>query len=215
MKLKVCGITSLKQIEELERLGVHYAGLIFFPDSARYMGDKLANISEDIRQTQISKVGVFVNPEIYEVEKAVEQYGLSCVQLHGDEPPEFCEEVLKFASVIKTFRVTGNEDFDEMVHPYKDVCNYYLFDTAGKEYGGNGLPFDWKALNKAIISKLFFLSGGIGLQHADEIRNLQHTFLYGVDVNSQFEIEPGIKDMEKVARMMQALKSQDETVVEK
>jgi phosphoribosylanthranilate isomerase len=91
MKLKVCGMTSFEQLQKLDELGVDFAGLIFYENSKRFVGNKLNTQKSEIRQLEIKKVGVFVNAGIDRIEKEVEEYGLSYAQLHGDESVEFCE----------------------------------------------------------------------------------------------------------------------------
>ena len=104
--------------------------------------------------------------------------------------------------MIKIFRLSGNENIDELVKPFKDVCDYFLFDTGTEQFGGSGKKFDWSVLQQAIIQKPFFLSGGIGPDDVAEIKSFNHPFLFAVDVNSRFEMEPGLKDMEMVKKFV-------------
>jgi len=110
--------------------------------------------------------------------------------------------------VIKAFRISGDEDIDELVAPYDAVCDYYLFDTGGlqESIGGTGKQFDWSILSKAKIEKPFFLSGGIGPEDADKLKKFRHPDFYAVDINSKFEKEPGVKDMAKLLQFKQSLK---------
>ena len=210
MNIKVCGITQLKQLQQLEALNVDFAGLIFYKESPRYMGDKL--LGKDVKSADfdLKKVGVFVNPEMIEVLDAIDEYGLDVVQLHGDESPEMCEDLSEEVEVIKAFRITPGDDIniDKLVNKYDAVCDYYLFDTAGlkESFGGSGQQFDWSILSKAKIEKPFFLSGGIGLEDAAKVISFKHLDMFGVDVNSKFEKEPGIKDMGLILGFKQALK---------
>ena len=122
--------------------------------------------------------------------------------------PEMCEDLGSEVEVIKAFRVTDDSDIDKMVAPYDAVCDYYLFDTGGlkETFGGSGKQFDWTILSKAKIEKPFFLSGGIAVEDAARIKTFKHLDFFGVDVNSRFEKEPGIKDMSKVLQFKMALK---------
>lgn len=209
MNIKVCGITSLKQLKQLDGLNIDYAGLIFYKGSARYVGDKIPKQELKAADLDIKKVGVFVNPEMIDVLDAIDDYGLDAVQLHGNESPEMCEDLSSEVEVIKAFHIAGgNENIDELVQPYDDVCDFYLFDTAGKngEPGGTGQQFDWSLLNKNRIEKPFFLGGGIGVEDAAKIKAFRHSDFYGVDINSKFEKEPGVKDMALVLQFLQALK---------
>ena len=210
MNIKVCGITQLKQLQQLEALNIDYAGLIFYKDSTRYMGDKITGKQIKDADFDIKKVGVFVDPGYSELLDAIDEYGLDIVQLHGNETPEMCEELSGEVEVIKAFRIAGNEsiDIDEMVADYDEVCDYYLFDTAGlkERFGGTGQQFDWGVLKKAKIEKPFFLSGGIGPDDAGKVKAFTHPDFFAVDVNSKFELSPGLKDMASILKFLQAFK---------
>ena len=208
MNTKVCGITQLKQLQQLDGLDIDFAGLIFYKDSPRYVGDKIAK--EDLKNSDfdLKKVGVFVNSNYDEIMQVVEDYGLDVVQLHGDETPDLCEELSEDVEVIKAFKVKDSKvSIDEMVADYDEVCDYYLFDTASSEVeGGTGKQFDWKVLSKAKIEKPFFLSGGIGVDDVAKVKAFKHPDYYAVDINSKVEKEPGVKDMGLVLQFRQGLK---------
>lgn len=209
MKIKVCGITQADQLKQLDELGVDYAGLIFFRQSARYMLNKLMTNEVQALTFNLKKVGVFVNASEEEINTQVELYGLDLVQLHGDETPAFCKHISSTVSVIKAFRITkyNEQNIDWMVKPYDEVCDYYLFDTNRKgAYGGTGEKFDWKILNDNKINKPFFLSGGIGLADVEKVKAFRHPFLYAVDINSMVETEPGVKDMDHVKKFVEQIK---------
>jgi phosphoribosylanthranilate isomerase len=208
MNTKVCGITQLKQLQQLDGLDIDFAGLIFYKDSPRYVGDKIA--ASDLKNSDfdLKKVGVFVNADYDEIMQVVEDYGLDVVQLHGDESPELCEELSEEVEVIKAFKVKDSKtSIDEMVADYDEVCDYYLFDTASSDLeGGTGKQFDWKVLSKAKIEKPFFLSGGIGVDDVKKVKAFKHPDYYAVDINSKVEKEPGVKDMGLVLQFRQGLK---------
>lgn len=208
MNIKICGITEMKQLQQLDGLDIDFAGLIFYPESPRYVGDKLNKKEVKKADFDLKKVGVFVNPEMIDVLDAIDDYGLEVVQLHGDESPEMCEDLSSEVEVIKAFRITGNEDIDKLVAPYDAVCDYYLFDTGGlkESFGGTGQQFDWNILSKAKIEKPFFLSGGIGVEDAARVKAFKHPDLFGVDINSKFEAAPGVKDMKLILQFKQAMK---------
>lgn len=208
MNIKVCGITEMKQLQQLEGLNIDFAGLIFYKESPRYIGDKISKSELKKADFDLKKAGVFVNPEMIDVLDAIDEYGLDVVQLHGDESPEMCEDLSSEVEVIKVFSIKdGKEDIDKMVADYDAVCDYYLFDKATDySIGGTGQQFDWTILSKAKIEKPFFLSGGIGVEDAAKIKAFKHPDFFGVDINSRFEKEPGIKDMGKVLQFRQALK---------
>lgn len=208
MNIKVCGITEMKQLQQLDGLDIDFAGLIFYKESPRYIGDKIDKAALKRADLDLRKVGVFVNPEMIEVLDAIDEYGLDAVQLHGDETPEMCEDISTEVEVIKAFRITEGVDVDKLVAPYDAVCDYYLFDTGGlkESIGGTGQQFDWSLLSKAKIEKPFFLSGGISVEDAARVKAFKHPDLFGVDINSRFELTPGVKDMKLVLQFRQALK---------
>jgi phosphoribosylanthranilate isomerase len=208
MNIKVCGITTLKQLQQLDGLEIDFAGLIFYKDSPRYIGDKLFKRDLKTADFDLKKVGVFVNPDLSDVIDAIDDYGLDVVQLHGDETPAFCDDVNSQVEVIKAFRVMPDSNIDKMVAPYDAVCDYYLFDTGAlnESFGGTGKSFDWDILKKARIEKPFFLSGGISPDDANKVRDFKHPDLFGIDINSKFETAPGEKDMKLVYAFKQGIR---------
>lgn len=203
VKIKVCGITSTEQVQQLADLGVDYAGFIFYDKSLRYVGNKI-EATELKAISGIEKVGVFVNESIEKIKQTIKQYGLNAVQLHGDETPSLCKALANEATVIKAFRIKGDEDLLTIIKPYTDMVDYFLFDTKAQEYGGTGKKFDWSVLANTEIPKPYFLSGGIGLEDADKTRQFTQTNpVFALDVNSKFETEPGVKDLEKVKYFLQ------------
>src|SRR5689334_17736034 len=138
MNIKVCGITEMKQLQQLDGLDIDFAGLIFYKESPRYMGNKIKGPELKKADFDLKKVGVFVNPELIDVLDAIDEYGLDVVQLHGEEDPQICEDINSEVEVIKAFRVEEGKDIDKMIAPYDAVCDYYLFDTGGlkESFGG-------------------------------------------------------------------------------
>ncbi|HWN87712.1 MAG TPA: phosphoribosylanthranilate isomerase [Chitinophagaceae bacterium] len=210
MNIKVCGITQFKQLQQLDALNIDYAGLIFYKDSPRYMGDKITGKQVKEADFDIKKVGVFVNPGYSELLDTIDEYGLDIVQLHGNETPEMCEDLSAEVEVIKAFRIAGDQsiNIDEMVMPYDAACDFYLFDTAGlkENFGGTGQQFDWSILKKAKIEKPFFLSGGIGRDDAEKVKAFKHPDFFAIDVNSKFEMAAGVKDMAAILKFLQGFK---------
>ncbi len=209
MNIKVCGLTQLKQLQQLDALNVAFAGLIFHKDSPRYVVGKIAKDELKDADFDLKKVGVFVNADYDEIMQMIDDYGLDVVQLHGDETPELCEELSDEVEVIKAFSISDKiTSIDDMIVDYDDVCDYYLFDTASKDgkVGGTGEKFDWKLVKKSKIEKPFFLSGGISLDDLELIKSFKHPDYYGIDVNSRFEKSPGIKDMALLLQLRQGIK---------
>ncbi|MEO6637768.1 MAG: phosphoribosylanthranilate isomerase [Ginsengibacter sp.] len=200
MKVKVCGITTIGQLQELNKMGVDYAGMIFYEKSPRYALSKLRSKAVSALKLKTEKVGVFVNTSENDIMTQIELYELDYVQLHGSETPNFCNHISNHVKVIKAFRIDEqNAHIDWIVKPYEEACDFYLFDKGSAGiYGGTGKKFDWHLIENAIIGKDFFLSGGIGPEDVDALKNFNHPYFYGVDINSKFETEPGIKNMELV-----------------
>lgn len=195
-KLKICGLRQTENINALLPLQPDYMGFIFYEKSKRYAEGVLKpRFTKSNTSKPPIKTGVFVNEEIKKIKTIVEKYELRAVQLHGDESVGFCEEMKQEnVEIIKVFSVNDNFDFNQ-TKKYEPVCDLFLFDTKGKERGGNGVAFNWEVLKKYNGEKPFFLSGGIGPDDAMEIKKINHPKLYGVDINSCFEIEPGLKDV--------------------
>lgn len=195
MKIKVCGMRDSQNLEELIALQPDYIGLIFYAKSPRYVVD-LVN-KEFINQISkdIQKVGVFVNESTEQITTYVKEYNLNALQLHGKETPAQCEELQGLGlPIIKAFSVGEDFDFSQL-EVYKASCDYFLFDTKGKGYGGNGVTFDWTLLQNYDNEKPFFLSGGLDAQNISQVKELSSLNVYAVDVNSKFEIKPALKDI--------------------
>lgn len=202
MKIKVCGNTLPEQVNALDELGITFAGFIFYPKSPRYMAQKIS--AEKMKQIKgkIVKVGVFVNPTYEELKKTVDEYRLDMVQLHGDESPKFCEKIADYISVIKAFRLSENDSLEWMTKPFIEICDFFMFDTLGVGYGGTGKKFDWTILQKSPPDKPYFLSGGIEPGDEESLNEFVKTDagekLFAVDINSRFEISPGVKDIKTI-----------------
>ncbi|MDG1194383.1 MAG: phosphoribosylanthranilate isomerase [Polaribacter sp.] len=202
MKLKVCGMKYVENIQQVADLQPDYLGFIFYDKSKRNFDGIIPELPKSIKKT-----GVFVNATIDEVASKVNKYNLKAVQLHGDESVQYIEELRSLdcarddisIEIIKVFSIKDEFDFN-MLQPYIEVVDYFLFDTKGKERGGNGITFDWKVLENYLFEKPFFLSGGIGLDQVKEIKQVAKTNLpiYALDVNSKFELKAGLKSVENI-----------------
>ncbi len=204
MKLKVCGMKYQENITEVALLQPDYLGFIFHEPSARHFEDTIPKISKSIK-----KVGVFVDEKVEFISRQIEKHQLDIIQLHGYESPEMCR-LLKStkAKVIKVFSIKDKFDFS-ILTPYEEVCDYFLFDTKGKLPGGNGYTFNWNVLKDYPSSKPFFLSGGIGLNQIEKLKEFQKCdaskYCYAIDVNSKFEIESGLKNIEELKEFKKTL----------
>lgn len=191
MKIKICGMKYPENISALGEMLPDYMGFIFWEKSSRYFDGIIPELPESIK-----KVGVFVNASSEEIQEKIEKYQLDLVQLHGKETVVFCKNLEALpVEIIKVFSVDDAFDFT-VLEEYESVCDYFLLDTKGKLPGGNGISFNWDLLEKYKSKKPLFLSGGIGLE---EIENIIEANLpiYAIDVNSKFEIEPGLKDIKQ------------------
>jgi phosphoribosylanthranilate isomerase len=199
MKVKVCGMRLQGNIEELIELQPNFIGFIFSEKSPRFIGNDLdPNFVKSIPNS-IKKVGVFVNASPGYILDTVKKYDLQYAQLHGNELPDMCRSIRqKGVNIIKAFSIHDQFNF-AMLNNYKSFCDMFLFDTKGDAPGGNGKTFDWNLLRKYDNEKPFFLSGGVGLENIDEVIALFTSMpIYGIDVNSMFETEPGVKDISKL-----------------
>ncbi|MCD8541009.1 MAG: phosphoribosylanthranilate isomerase [Leadbetterella sp.] len=192
MKIKVCGMREAGNIREVAALGPDFMGFIFYPRSPRYVGEDfvLPEVAEGIRKT-----GVFVNAPVEHVLRLARQYGLDYVQLHGDETQEY-GAVLKDAGlkILKAFAVDASFEL-ESLKAFEEVADYFLLDTKGDGYGGQGRPFDWNILKDYKAKTPFLVAGGISNDNIQELLKLDHPLFYGIDVNSRYEISPGLKDV--------------------
>jgi len=195
MKVKVCGIKDQSNLDGLLEVGVDMIGFNFYQPSKRYLSAE-SNLSLAAIEDKPARVGVFVNAELSYLEGKKKYYNLDYLQLHGDEDTSYLAKAKKLAPVIKVFRI--NETFDfETTKAFEDA-DLFLFDTYTKAYGGSGLRFDWSKLDDYKGNIPFLLAGGISPSDARRLKEINHPQLYGVDINSGFEIEPGLKDLDQV-----------------
>ena len=205
-KLKVCGMKLAANIAAVATLRPDYLGFIFYDKSPRLISDVSAELIKYI-PAEIKTVGVFVDEELDVVKKKINLYQLKAVQLHGSESPGYCATLKSIFGEIEVIKAFGvDEDFDfNVLKEYMDAVDFFLFDTKTKAHGGSGKTFDWKMLDDYKLDKSYFLSGGIDLQHAAAIKQIEDSKLYALDINSRFEVEPGIKDVEKVKAFINML----------
>ena len=205
MKVKVCGLNTKSNIKEVVEAGVDWIGLIFYSKSPRSV-DKGDVDADFVASLKVKKVGVFVNEEEEEVKQIAANYQLDLLQLHGDESPEYCERLKQVGyKIIKAFSVKDSLNETEL-KVYEGVVDYFLFDTKGKNYGGNGMKFNWQALEAYNLSKPFLLSGGLTAEDAGDVTGLNIDALWGADLNSGFEIKPGLKNATKVKEFIKTIR---------
>ncbi len=211
-KLKICGMKHPENILEVTTLKPDYLGFIFYEKSPRNFNGEIPEIASEIKKT-----GVFVNAELNFIVQMVDKYNFKAIQLHGNESPEYCEKLRRLLidkiksqekrsiEIIKVFSILNSFDFKNL-EPYDGLVDFFLFDTKGKNKGGNGTVFNWDILKKNPSNTPFFLSGGIGLEEIEPIKELINYFekhnkshlIYALDVNSKFELEAGLKDQKQL-----------------
>ena len=199
MIVKVCGMRDAENIRQLEALGIDWMGMIFWPKSKRNVSMPPAYLPQHVR-----KVGVFVDASLDAICQHVEDYQLDIIQLHGQESPETLK-ALKPLTLIKAFNIATPEDLQK-TEPYEGLADYFLFDTKGKSVGGNGEKFDWSVLASYQGETPFLLSGGIGPEDAQDVKTFHHPKCIGIDLNSRFETEPGLKDITKLKQVLEAIR---------
>jgi phosphoribosylanthranilate isomerase len=208
-RIKVCGMTSLDQMHQLGDMGVQFAGMIFYHKSPRFVMRHLKGHEVKKAKLKVFKIGVFVNASYDEVMNHVDNFGLDMVQLHGDETPFFCSKLSNYISVIKAFRITDDCEVEWKTRNYNADTDMFMFDTDGAGYGGTGKKFNWSKLKGVNINKPFFLSGGIEPTDGESIKEFMRQpvakDLFAIDINSKFEISPGVKDMDKVRGFVKSL----------
>lgn len=183
-------------------MGPDFMGFIFYDESSRYFNKCIPDLPLGIK-----KVGVFVDAALRDVHMAITEYNLDMVQLHGHESPEYCTK-LQNIEVIKVFSIKDEFDFTQLL-PYEGVCDFYLFDTKGQLPGGNGYSFNWNVLKDYPSKKPYFLSGGIGLTEINKVKTFLKTkhskYCYAIDVNSKFELKPGLKNTNELEKFKHEL----------
>ncbi len=206
LKIKVCGMRDTENIRLLTELNPEYIGFILYPDSKRYLGDDYT-LDVDIPDS-IQRVGVFVNALIPDIFNWINRLNLHLVQLHGTESPEYCMELHKMGiHIIKAFGLDDNFDFS-ILKSYSSCCEFFLFDTKTNHHGGSGKQFDWNVLKNYSYDIPVFLSGGIGPDDDETIHCYKNSIpIYGVDLNSRFEINPGLKNIVSLKSFMKKIRS--------
>ncbi len=202
--VKICGMKYSENIRAVAELHPDFMGFIFYPRSTRY-AEPLEITTLNAMPPTIKKIGVFVNENLENILTICYKYKLDGVQLHGTELVEMCIELKKVGYiVIKAFPVAEAYNF-KVTKAYEGVCNYYLFDTKTDAYGGSGVKFNWGLLDEYVGETSFLLSGGIAADDAESILKIEHPKFAGIDLNSKFEIKPGVKNVELLRKFLSPL----------
>lgn len=193
-------------IREVSSLHPDFMGFIFYSNSPRFVGRLDVNTLGAL-PTAIKKTGVFVNENLENILTAISKYNLDAVQLHGADNRKLCRKIRQEAKtmVIKVFPIMDASNF-RVTGDYEEVADYFLFDTKTDLYGGSGQKFNWNILQEYTGNKPFLLSGGIGADDVKAIRAIEHPLLAGVDLNSKFELKPGLKNVALLKQFIDELK---------
>ena len=201
--IKVCGMRETDNIRDVEALGIDMMGFIFWPKSSRYVSQ-----CPDYLPTKCKRVGVFVDEDPEQVKRLAAEYRLDYIQLHGHETPEVISYLrtpaLPHPRILKAFNISTAEDLIQ-TQPYEGLVDYFLFDAKGKSVGGNGEKFNWDVLDAYQGNTPFLLSGGIGPDDAERVNAFYHPKCIGIDLNSRFELAPGLKDIAKLKEFISNL----------
>ncbi len=204
MIIKVCGMRDPENIRAAEMLDIQWFGFIFWKKSSRYVSERPTYLP--IKQ---KRVGVFVDASIEEIIEKTREYPLDIIQLHGKESPDYIRQLRSACDegiiIIKALNIATTEDIGQ-TSPYDSMVDYFLFDTKAKMVGGNGTQFDWSVLSAYKGNVPFILSGGIGPKDARKVKNFRHPKFAGIDLNSRFEIAPGLKDISLIKEFLDHLK---------
>jgi phosphoribosylanthranilate isomerase len=199
MIVKVCGMRDAQNIRDVEKLGVDWIGMIFWPQSKRFVAEVPSYLPKHQK-----RVGVFVDAPLEDIRQHISDYQLNIIQLHGQESPDYVK-ALKPHTTIKAFNIAKADDLVQ-TEQYEGIADYFLFDTKGLMVGGNGQKFDWSVLTAYHGKTPFLLSGGIGLDDAESINSFHHPSCIGIDLNSRFEVSPAFKDIDKLRKFLGKIK---------
>ncbi len=202
LRVKICGNAEQENFIKVCNLQPYYVGFIFYEKSKRFVANPFK--VKQPKGIKAKRVGVFVNSNVQEISSKVKEFNLDIIQLHGDETPEFCTKISKIKPVFKAFQINNNFNFN-ILTSYYSSCYYFLFDTSSNQYGGSGKKFNWSLLSNYKLEKPFILSGGIGEEDAEIIKKMNHPKMIGIDVNSKFEISPGVKNISKLSKFLNKL----------
>ena len=204
MKIKICGMKFPENIAAVAALKPDFMGFIFYPKSPRY-AEPLDIDALNALPSTIKKIGVFVNENLENILTIAYKYKLDGLQLHGTELVDMCTELKRLGYiVIKAFPIAEAYNF-KVTKDYEGACDYFVFDTKTSLPGGSGVKFDWNILYEYQGNTPFLLSGGISPEDVESIKKINHPKFSGVDINSKFEISPGLKSLVMVGAFVHKL----------
>ena len=210
MMIKVCGMRDAENIREVDALGIDLMGFIFWPKSSRFVSERPAYLP-----SKVKRVGVFVDENIETIRRIADEYALDYIQLHGHESPNYITQLTSHLSpltsikIIKAISVSGRDDITTY-KTYEGLVDYFLFDTKCPSVGGSGQQFDWSVLSAYDGETPYLLSGGIGPDDAEcltsHLSPLNSKLCVAIDLNSRFEIAPGLKDIDKLKEFIKTIR---------
>ena len=208
MLVKVCGMREPENIEKVAQLGVDMMGFIFYPKSPRFVSQSVDRTAAD---KNVCRVGVFVNESVELISDKIQLFDLNAVQLHGNESRVLCEQLHEQNGLLKVIKAISVSTAGDILKykEYVGAVDYFLFDTKCKTVGGSGQQFDWQFLENYDGDVPFILSGGIGPEDVERIRNFHHPKCIGIDLNSKFEMEPGLKDVEMLKTFLENIENKE------
>ena len=230
MIIKVCGMREPENIRALQQLDIDWMGFIFWPESPRFvrmissragiipdyssLKEDRANKGQESPQNRVKRVGVFVDDMPQSIVARVYNYHLDIVQLHGAESKAMIEnlrstlvpDIQPDIKIMKTIAIASADDFKK-TEEYEGTVDFFLFDTKCAEMGGSGRKFEWDLIQRYKGTTPFLSGGGIAPEMVNDIKRINHPLFDGIDINSKFEIEPAVKDIDKIKQFLQALKA--------
>ncbi len=210
MKIKVCGLKHPENINQVAGLLPDYMGFICYDLSPRFISKLPSQVLKALPDS-VSKTAVFVNETKETITNLIDRFGFDVIQLHGNESPEFCMYFKQKVKVFKAFGVDEDFDFNQLI-TYTNSVDFFMFDTKTEGHGGSGKTFNWEILNNYKLDIPFFICGGLSLNNIEKVKEIKHPQFYGVDLNSRFEVEPGIKDINKLAAAFKILRQSTDEV---
>jgi len=209
--IKVCGMRDIENINQLQELDIDFMGIIRYSKSKRFVDDSQ---KEKVAQQTMNKgtVGVYVNESLENILKDIIPLQLDVIQLHGDEDSAFAKALLEIdIKIFKAFQITEDFDFNSLKEWEELAAQYvgklfFLFDTATPNYGGSGKKFNWSILDSYKGEVPFLLSGGISKDDVVLVKEFKHNMFLGIDLNSKFENEPGLKNIEEIKTFIEKLR---------
>jgi len=208
MRIKICGITQLDQGYAIAQLGATMLGFICVPSSPRYVPSEKIQIILNNLPKSIQTIGVFANTSIEQIYQIVLETGLTGVQLHGNESPDFCDrlrQMLPQIELIKALRIKCSATLLQTQDYFNSIDALLLDAYHPQHLGGTGKTLDWQSLQQFSPSCSWFLAGGLTPDNIQEA--LQQLKPDGIDLSSGVERSPGDKDLEKVKQLFDRLKT--------